>query len=241
MKGIVPLPSRTDYPLVWLSAGKKAPGLLDVVGQAELLHYDKISGNTDVAIVTRASQLIDLPSTGLCILWELKKVGQVDKTAEFQAACQLVLANVLSSQLQPVVVLTDLNEKWQVLWMDGNTVFVGVCPSRCAAVSVIQGCMRQAEVLATLPSCQPLGGGALPSAPGMQLPVELAKRRSALFTIPPQPDDRLDELDGFLPQHELLEARALTALQQLRRIPVFAGMLHGDAALPNSTMFSLYT
>ena len=39
------------------------------------LYYSKISGNTDVAIVTKASTDCGFPSSGICIMFE---VGSLD-------------------------------------------------------------------------------------------------------------------------------------------------------------------
>ena len=48
-----------------------ARNLLSVSGQADKLYYNNINGNTDVAIVTRASMECDMSFTGLCMLWEV--------------------------------------------------------------------------------------------------------------------------------------------------------------------------
>jgi hypothetical protein len=125
-----------DY-LAGLPEGANNQQLLSLTGYETVLHYhrDNIRGNTDAAIVTLSSLESDMARTGLCILFELKK--KVEQRHISQALCQLVLANVLNSSQRPVAVLTDLVERWQLLWLAGRTVYSTVM-SRGSAVAAIK-------------------------------------------------------------------------------------------------------
>lgn len=98
-KQVINISSRTQSPLAWLEAGSKNGSLLDTKGYKELLHYSSISGNTDAAIVTRASMECLVPKEGLCILFELKK--EVKPNHVYQAACELFLAKQLQACCHP--------------------------------------------------------------------------------------------------------------------------------------------
>ena len=56
---------------------------------------------------------------------------------------QLLLANVHSPTFHPVVVLTDLQEYWQLLWMDGNMIYTGACKSAAAGVACVNSLIEQ--------------------------------------------------------------------------------------------------
>ncbi len=69
------------------------------------------------------------------MLFELKR--GVEDQHIYQALCQLMLANTLSSSKRPVVVLTDLVDHWQLFWLALCTqpscpVAALLQPSRCA-------------------------------------------------------------------------------------------------------------
>lgn len=66
LKRVVPLPTRTaEKRLVWVEGGNRAKNLLTVVDESDFLHYAKVSGNTDAAIVTfAAADLVNMPQTG---------------------------------------------------------------------------------------------------------------------------------------------------------------------------------
>ena len=66
---------------------------------------------------------------------QIKKQVQDDQ-------CELLLANVCSPLLQPVAVLTDLVESWQLMWFEGSRL-VSAAGSACSAVKAIQGLVRQ--------------------------------------------------------------------------------------------------
>lgn len=90
LKSIFPISNRTSSPLVWLEGGNNNKSLLTVVGMEHVLYYRSIMGNTDAAIITRASNDCLLPNSGLRILFDLKKPEKMDKAAVFQAAAQIV-------------------------------------------------------------------------------------------------------------------------------------------------------
>jgi hypothetical protein len=124
-----------------------------------------------------------LPKTGVCLLFELKKVtsssdmvgamgesihwawlrygrrrlpppprpgGAIQQAfriaclsvahacgaaVQYQAMCQLVLANMLSV-LRPVVVLTDLAKNWTILWLSGDKVYARKFATSAAIATV---------------------------------------------------------------------------------------------------------
>jgi hypothetical protein len=231
---IIPLPSRTTYPLVWVKGGSQLPHLLDVVGKGDMLHYTRITGNTDAAIVTRASSQVAMPQSGLSVLFELKKPNSMGPNANYQAACQLVLANLKSPLLLPIVVLTDLQDCWRLLFMNANTIMLASC-GRPQAVQLIRDCVTQAAALASS-----FLGGACSStemSPVRSLPIELAQR-----STPFQPGCGLpgttDGLDDLLPEADQQYARALAALSLVRAIPAFGGVAPEAEDIAPHTMFS---
>lgn len=78
---------------------------------------------------------------GLYILFELKK--HLDQCAMCQAMGRLLAANILSCQNRPVLVATDLNEEWHLLWVDKATIMIGACPGPVVAVPVIHALVAQ--------------------------------------------------------------------------------------------------
>ena len=233
LKRMFPLPGRATDPLVWLEAGNSEKDLLSLAGQEHKLHYAAVRGNTDAAIITRASYDCHLPRSGLCILIELKKA--VDRAAVFQALCQLVMANCLSPGLQPVVVLTDLQDDWQLFWMDGDEVGMGCFGTRADAVVLVRDLVQHAAELAT---SIPGSLAAVAEAPGRslsKLPPFLGARRPACIpssTADLGADACLADLAGMLPEEELAEAQAMALVQQLRHLPVFNREHDEKASLP---------
>jgi hypothetical protein len=120
--------------------------LLNYEDETHRLFYKRINGNTDVAVVNLTAQLVGAPRTGLRILWVLKKkLG--DGNSLYQAMTQLVLANIFSSGLRPVVVLTDLGVVWQLLWLDARpdskTIWVGAFWDVQHAINTIKALIQQ--------------------------------------------------------------------------------------------------
>lgn len=92
----------------------------------------KFKGTVDVAVVVKVART--LPATGLKIIFELKKVDEIDGKAEYQMIISLLLANVTCNPLRPVAILSDLVDKWIIFWMDGLTVFHHAFATRSKAV-----------------------------------------------------------------------------------------------------------
>jgi len=76
----------------------------------------QFSGTSDVAIVLKQSARIDQPAGGLRIVFELKRNASQDE--HYQALLRLLLSNLLSDSLKPIVVVTDLNEHYCFYWLD---------------------------------------------------------------------------------------------------------------------------
>lgn len=232
LKELIPLGGQTSAPLVWLEGGNKNKGLLDLQGHGASLYYSSITGNTDVVIITRDSYDAMCPREGLCILFELKKVVVTD--AVYQAACELIVAAILSPSWQPVVVLTDLAEHWQVFWMSDTTVKHARLSSRRAAVAVIRGCVQQAAAQAS---------GQKLEAP-VTLPAVLAGRkvadlegrvRAAALGGGAAVNPDLLDLQDMLPAEEMREVYAQVLLRQVSMLPAFSNMGHKGAG---ASMFS---
>ena len=77
-------------------------------------------GTVDVVVVVEAAHTI--PTIGLKIIFELKKVGKINRRAEYQTIVSLVLANTICGEYRPVAILSDLHNKWIFFWIDGLTV-----------------------------------------------------------------------------------------------------------------------
>jgi hypothetical protein len=209
--------------LAWLQVGAINKQLLSVTGYEAVLHYHAIRGNTDAAIVTLASLKTEMYNTGLCILFELKK--KVEEQHIYQALCQLVLANVLSSSKRPVVVLTDLVERWQLFWLSGRTVYSAVM-ARGSAVAVINMCVQQAAARV------PWSEVALPAVPPQQQWLEqLLQRPEPQLPTPVGPATaQLAELEGCLPESELQGLRLAALLEQVALLPASCGMTMGSTS-----------
>ncbi len=215
--------NRTSSPLIWLEGGNKNKFLLTVVGMEHVLYYRSINGNTDAAIITRASYDCQFPSSGLCILFELKKPEGITKAAARQAAAQVVLANVLSTDLRPVVVLTDLQKHWQLLWINGSDLMSGIFDNRNDALASIATCVSLAEQAAT---GHMSSEAVAPVAAATPLPAALVSRQPAAFAQAPrgQAGANLADLSGVVPDDELRAAHVSAVMQQLLQLPVFSSM-----------------
>lgn len=232
LKRIVPISNRTSPPLVWLEGSNKNKSLLNIVGQEHVLYYNNITCNTDAAIVTRLSQAVMLPSTGLCILFVLKKPENMKPAAAYQAACQVVLANMLSPDHRPVVVLTDLQDHWQLHWLNGSDLMSGYCENRSDALAIIAACVSQAE-RATTAHTGLEAEAPIAAATTIQLPAALVSRQRAVFSQAPggQPDANLADLAGEVPDDELRAAQIGALMHQLSQLPVFSNMAQSKPPL----------
>lgn len=94
------------------------------------------SGTTDVAIVLSQAARERLPSTGIRMIFELKKrVGGAKE--RYQTLISLLLANEHSSNLKPVAVLTDLRADYTFYWLDGREIFYYTAESSGHALGII--------------------------------------------------------------------------------------------------------
>jgi hypothetical protein len=220
LKDLFPVSNRTSGPLTWLEGGGKQKGLLSTVDHSGRLYYQKVSGNVDAATVTRASVEVQLPKTGLCILFELKKA--VEPNSMFQAMAQLLLANVHSPDWRPAVIVTDLREYWSLLWMDGAEIKVGKFDTSGAAWVVVSALIAAAEAQAT--PQRAAASDAVPSsrASPQAVPDFLASRNPLPSSPAVATDTRLADLVDLLPDNELKAAQATLWVQQLLRLPTFS-------------------
>lgn len=56
---------------------------------------------------------------------------------------KLLAANIISRELRPLVVVTDLNEEWRLLWVDKATIMLGSCPGSAVAMAIIQALVAE--------------------------------------------------------------------------------------------------
>ena len=225
------MPTRTAFPLEWLAGGSAMPALLSISGYEDELHYSTINGNTDAAIITRASRQVHLPSTGLCILFELKKPANMNSAATYQALCQLVLANMHSPTFRPVVCCTDLGKQWELLWLDGSIVKTAAIQQPAHALDLLQGCMQHAAAVATGTEALVAAGGPS-SSTASDMPSVLAARKQLMLAVggadavPGAMEMQLNDLAGFLHEEELRQAHAWALVQQVTRMPAFSMLQH---------------
>jgi hypothetical protein len=217
LRQVLPLTGSAEQHLTWYNCTNDSD-LLTVADQEDVLAFRSISGTSDIAIITTLSSRLCMERKGLCILFELKKPGRVDRKAVNQALCEVVLANFLSPKFQPVVVLTDLCDAWQLLWMDGSVVKVAAVADRSAALTVISSCIQHAAATAATTAAAAGAGSATTFTWPAGLPSELTAREPAMF--PADPDAEADvgnlaDLQGFLPDDEVQYARASILLQRL--------------------------
>ncbi|KAG5183551.1 hypothetical protein JKP88DRAFT_245190 [Tribonema minus] len=103
---------------VLFDGNKSCP--LNVSGAADILGYD-FRGTPDAVLVLRASWR--WPQAALRVVFVVRKQLLVISDANYQAMVTLLLANIHSSRLKPIVILTDLNEAYTFFWLDGHTLY----------------------------------------------------------------------------------------------------------------------
>jgi hypothetical protein len=131
--------------------------------------------------------------------------------------CEVVLANLHSPKLKPVVVLTDLRESWQVLWLSGSVLNIGTI-EHDNVPEIISYCIQQAAALAA--EATAAGSATTIQQPACPpgLTAKLAARGPALLLAGggAAPDvGNLADLEGFLPDDEVRYACASELLQRL--------------------------
>ena len=102
------------------------PNLLNT-SKSRCLPFD-ITGTSDVMFVETVSKTS--PSFGVRILMELTKKEPGEKS-EIQAMGQLLAADQ-HSRWTPTVILSDLNDTWKFMWLEGLTLCFSLAPSRSA-------------------------------------------------------------------------------------------------------------
>lgn len=96
-------------------------------------------------IALKQSVTANLPATGLRIIFELKKsIG--GGREQYQAMISLLLANVLSCELKPVVVLTDLRKAYTFYWLDQRTIYYYSPERPGKALGIIEGLLLQEKI-----------------------------------------------------------------------------------------------
>jgi hypothetical protein len=120
--------------LAWLR-GDSCKDLLTASSASGFLPHN-IRGTCDAAIVTRTATQLGLYQAGLVVVWELKR--SVTRGDIYQALTQVLSANILSPDLCPFGVLTDLNDAWAVIYMDSTSIHVIKPSSRAAAIALIE-------------------------------------------------------------------------------------------------------
>lgn len=217
LRTVLPLTGSAEQHLTWYNCAND-PNLLTVTDREDVTDFRSIAGTSDIAIITRASHRLHVERRGLCILFELKKPDKMNKKATYQALCQVVLANIHSPELKPVVVLTDLRDSWQMLWMTGSAVKMAEITGHESALETISYCIQQAAALAELATG--LGSATTIQQPACPpgLPAQLTAREPVMLPAGGDADPdvgNLADLEGFLPDDEVRYARAGELLQRL--------------------------
>jgi len=106
-------------------------GFLNVPNECSGSRFN-LNGTSDIAIIDSKLDEEMLPQAGIVTLFELKK--QVSREHVLQAHLELIAASRLS-QLQPVVVLTDLKNTWKMYWIqDAKICIMGLTRSQAFQV-----------------------------------------------------------------------------------------------------------
>ncbi|KAJ9512251.1 hypothetical protein QJQ45_012812 [Haematococcus lacustris] len=202
IRGIIPLDERTE----WIQ-GDKHRTLLNAsqvhrwpVGEAELYH---LSGTTDAAAVLTAYMSMGLPWEGIRLTIEVKK--QIVNKWHYEAAAQLICANITSSKFKPLAILTDLVDEWHLKYMSGHKLCAGRFPSRAAAVACIRDWLQKEKVVETAETDEPLQVAEV-SDPGVLSPI--LKRARYTYRLPvggPGEEACLRDLADCLPKEEAYE------------------------------------
>ena len=136
--------SKREYQ--WIDAANHHQRLFNVSSLAHQFGYE-FAGTTDVAIVLRQAARIGQPATGLRVVFELKKKHSNDD--HYQALITLLMSNVLSGPLKPIVILTDLAADYVFYWLDDHTIFYYAPDSPGMALGIVKAFMQQEQVSAT--------------------------------------------------------------------------------------------
>ncbi len=106
-------------------------GFLNVPNECSGSRFN-LNGTSDIVIIDSKWDEEMLPQTGIVMLFELKR--QVTPVHVMQAHLELIAASILS-HLQPVVVLTDLQNTWKMYWIhDAKICMMGLTRSQAFQV-----------------------------------------------------------------------------------------------------------
>lgn len=229
LKDSFTLCANRERSLTWI-AGDAHKDLLSVSAPVAGLPFT-LNGTCDAAVVTTEAYKNNLYSRGLVLLFELKKGNRFTSREVHQASTQLLLANILSPETKPVVVLTDLDQQWRILHFDSQRLHtVSLDDNRDAAVGLID------KILASY--CA--SGGEAGSEPSEEVDgvggvVDSIFKRRRLF----KPSSELAlagdvgnvaDLAGFLPDREYMETQAAALVALFLRTPGIAEGLRGNAS-----------
>ena len=202
--------------LDWIR-GDSDKNLLSVVPASNVLPL-QLKGTCDAALVWREYVRNNICSSGLAVVFELKKKVE---GAQFQAMAELLAASVLSQNFQPVVVLTDLIDSWRIYFCDGDAICcMSLDGKRNVAVGLIEELVANFEgpdVGTTLP----------PRGPSEGVLDAVFKRRKFAASGPrggqsgPAEDvASLDDLEPFLSAKEYQHAILAQTMAQFLQLPV---------------------
>ena len=133
-------------------------GFLSVPIECSGSRYN-LNGTSDIGIIDSEFDDQLLPRAGILVLFELKKRLATEHVQ--QAHLELIAASRLS-QLQPVVVLTDLKDAWNMYWIQNDKICI-MGLTRSQAFQVISLVLQQVYKKA-------------PQETSFQLPDKLVKR-----------------------------------------------------------------
>lgn len=117
-------------------------------------------GTTDIILCSRNAVRSHIYTSGMRVLLEVKKAPVHDDS--YQAMVILLLANSLSPNFKPVVVLTDLRDSWVFFWLEGQCIWHSA-QDRPAAAGILEDMLEHEELknseVQTLPKedCDRLG------------------------------------------------------------------------------------
>eukprot|EP00611_Tribonema_gayanum_P026013 TRINITY_DN6082_c0_g1_i1.p1 TRINITY_DN6082_c0_g1~~TRINITY_DN6082_c0_g1_i1.p1 ORF type:complete len:239 (+),score=27.57 TRINITY_DN6082_c0_g1_i1:193-909(+) len=196
---------------VLLDGNESCP--LNVSGAADILGYD-FHGTPDAVLVLRASWR--WPQAALRVVFVVRKQLLVISDANYQAMVTLLLANIHSSRLKPIVILTDLNEAYTLFWLDGHTLYYTQVDSAPLAWGLFDAILGNERTSAE--------AGVVPCEGVEVVPPPVKKRRLVFEPRDMQESDVADlsSLAAFMEPSEVQVCALAQCLQSLNTIPAVA-------------------
>ena len=111
--------NKQDYR--WIDAANHHSKMLSVTSLAHQFGYE-FAGTSHVALVLKQAARIGQPATGLRIVFELNRHSS--NNAHYKAMITLLMSNVLSRFLKPIVIVTDLGDQYNFYWLDDHSVLL---------------------------------------------------------------------------------------------------------------------